>query len=104
MVWMNTAYGSGVAPLYANRESIGPWETFELQPLNNNYYAIKTNNGNYLTAEGDGGAGISTNRTEINAWEMFRIAGGIQTHDGQHFVCAELGSDTHLNATRSGAG
>jgi hypothetical protein len=35
--------------------------------------AIKTYNGNYITAESDGGGVVSTNRTAVGAWEVFGI-------------------------------
>ena len=37
--------------------------------------AIKTYNGNYITAESDGGGDVSTNRTAVGAWEKFSIYG-----------------------------
>ena len=94
-----------VAPLYANRDEIGPWETFIMEPTGTGYYSIQCANGMYWSAENDGGQGISTNRTEVNAWEMFTpINGGIQSHDGIHYVCAELEIDSTLNATRTNVG
>src|SRR5262245_10718386 len=79
-VYKDYAY-QGVATLYANRDEVGAWETFDLDELSGGYFSIKTCNGYFLTAEKDGGAGVSTNRTEVNAWEMFYIVNeGIQCH------------------------
>ena len=103
-VYKNGPYRNGAAPLYANRDSIGLWETFnvESQPEG---VSIQCNNGMYWSAENDGGAGVSTNRTSVNAWEMFSLEGSvIKCHNGRNYVCAEIGSDCHVNGTRDGVG
>lgn len=98
----------GTKPLYANRDEIGPWETFELEYING-YITIKTCNGYYWTAELGGGQGISTNRMEAWAWEQFYFndsgeQASFKTINGVNIVCAELGGDSHLNATRINVG
>jgi len=103
--WPNHAYGSYPAPLYANRDSIGPWETFTFETFDDGSITILTNDGYYLTAEEGGDYGISTNRKEANAWEhFFPENGGFRTVNDRNYVCAEMGSDTHLNATRTTVG
>lgn len=103
-VYTNEAY-QGVAPLYANREVVSDWETFEYIENNNNSFSLRTTHGYYLTSENGGGEGISTNRKEANAWEMFfRNKDSIVCWNGRNLICAELGSDTHLNGTREAKG
>jgi len=106
--WPNQTYGGPYpAPLYANRDSVGAWETFELETFTDGSVSIKTNNGNYLSAEEGGAFGISTDRKEANAWEHFWPDGqGFRTANDWNFLCAELGSgsDYHINATRTTVG
>lgn len=99
--------------LRANRTEVGIWETFEVIQVGDRV-ALKTHNGNYVTAEGDGGSSLRTNATQINAWEQFNAQyqqlsrNGEHyalTPDGVHFVCAEVGSaDPVVNCTRTAVG
>lgn len=100
----------GVAPLYGNRFEPGDWEKFELIENSNGSVSIKTNNGNYWTAELAGGNGLSTNRLDQFAWEEFTLVDldndnyALKCVDNIHYVTSEQGSDTHLNCTRTSTG
>lgn len=57
--------------LIANREEVGVWETFEVEKVDETHVALKTCNGNYVTAEGGGGSYLRTNETSRGVWETF---------------------------------
>jgi hypothetical protein len=87
--------------LVANRTDCGPWETFDIEDLGNNTFAIKTCNGYYLTAEQGGGGKVRTNATEVGVWETFRgdpRAGLFVTWDGIHLLDA-LGLNAEITAS-----
>jgi C1A family cysteine protease len=73
--------GPGVCALHSDAIKIGPWETFTVEWLNPNTIALKTINGNYVTAVNGGGIGgpndssspIHTDATWVNAWEMLTL-------------------------------
>lgn len=82
--YLSAEYGGGISEglaLTANREEVLGFETFEELKLSNGYFAIKTYNGTYLTADSNGG--LRTNATEIGWWENFkRVDGFIETAHG----------------------
>lgn len=98
--------GSGAVPIHTDATSAGPWETFTVIWLDDakRSFALRTVNGNYLTAENSGGIGgpndssspIHTDATEIGAWQKLTIRflpndkATIQTPSG-HFLTAVNG-------------
>ena len=91
----------------ANREKAAAWETFQVHFLDQQRVALETSEGFFLTAELGGGSALRTNERGIGPWEQFTPIGsmqdgvGLRTWDGEHFVCAEVGSpDPVVNATR----
>ncbi len=48
------AEGGGHQPLFANRGALGPWETFELIPVENNLIALRAISGPFVGVEGYG--------------------------------------------------
>lgn len=92
--------------LVANREAIGPWETFELENGGDGWTGLKSAHGRYVCAEGGGGSTLVADRVSFGPWERFtirRVDGGValETWNG-HFVCAEL--DGRMVADRTGIG
>ena len=65
------AEGGGGQAVVANRNAIGPWETFTLKDLGNNKIALQASNGNFVCAEGGGGQAVVANRNAIGSWETF---------------------------------
>ena len=57
--------------LLANRDCIGPWETFLMVRVRDSRIALKANNGKYVCAEGGGGRELVANRDQIGPWESF---------------------------------
>jgi len=45
------AEGGGGREVVANRNSVGPWETFSLKNLGNNCVALRASNGQYVSVE-----------------------------------------------------
>src|SRR5262245_28153450 len=87
--------------LIANRDALGPWETFEVEDLGDGAFTLATCNGYYVTAENGGGGKLRTNATEIGVWETFRgdaTQGLIVTWDGMHLIDA-LGLGGELTAS-----
>ncbi len=99
------AEGGGGEGVYANRDSIGAWEIFELTYLGNNTIALKAYNGQYLVAEGGGGEGVYANRDSIGAWETFELIDlgnntiALRAYNGQYLV-AEGGGGEMVYANR----
>ena len=104
------AEDGGGSVVRANRDAIGPWETFEVVGTHTldgaPSVALKTSSGFYLCAEAGGGGTLSANRLSIGPWETFTFsAGTFLANDEQHYICCEVGSpDPILNVTRTAAG
>jgi hypothetical protein len=92
----------------ANRDAVGPWETFKRHPQPDGRFAYESSGGAYLTAEGGGGGSLSCNSTVIGPWECWHelhVNQGIALQsDNGHFMCAEDGGGGIVNVTRSTAG
>ena len=58
---------------FANGDTIGAWEAFEVAPLGGYQIALKSFNGQYLVAEGGGGQAVYANRNAVGAWEIFML-------------------------------
>ena len=79
------AEGGGGRELIANRDQIGPWETFVLKRLetvpspgvfgitDGGAIAIFENTGRLVCAEGGGGRELIANRWKVGPWETFVI-------------------------------
>jgi hypothetical protein len=79
------AEGGGGKELIANRDQIGPWETFTIRKLatdltegsdgiiDGEIVALLTYNGQILCAEDGGGREVLANRTRVGQWETFTI-------------------------------
>jgi hypothetical protein len=113
------AEGGGGREVVANRPAVGPWETFVVIPLPNDFVGLMVANGQYVCAEGGGGREVVANRGEIGPWETFSwvwLEGGTQrggtpaegdigrtfalmASNGQ-FVCAEGGGGGAVVANR----
>lgn len=99
----------GGRELVANRDRIGPWESFNVTDLGNNRIALQANNGKYVCAEGGGGGAMVANRDRIGPWETFlviRVRGrriALQASNGQ-YVAAEGGGGRELVANRDRIG
>ncbi len=63
-----TTEGGGGDLVYADRDEIGKWETFELISLGGNRIALQVNNGQYIIAEGGGGGFVFADRGLIDIW------------------------------------
>jgi len=71
--------------MHADRSEAGPWETFDLQDLGENKYALRTCDGYYVTAENGGGSSIRTNEKAAGVWETFTLINGVfLCWDGLH--------------------
>jgi hypothetical protein len=71
--YISAEYGGGISDgiaLTANREAMGVYEIFEEEDLGNGLFALKTDSGNYVTADINGL--FRTNMLEVGAWEQFR--------------------------------
>ncbi len=65
---------TGTQPLIANRDAIGPWETFLLVSLGNGQFAIQSlANGRFVAAEDAGQRALIANRDVVGPWETFYI-------------------------------
>jgi hypothetical protein len=99
------AEGGGDRELVANRDSIGPWESFKVTHLGNDRLALQASNGKYVCAENGGGGAVVANRDRVGEWETFllvRVSGSriaLQTHNG-HYLSAEGGGGRELVANR----
>jgi len=67
------AEGSGGREVVANRNWIGPWETFGIVDLGNNNFALKAYNGQYLCAAGSDGSQVMANGNSIGSPEILRL-------------------------------
>jgi Fascin domain len=103
------AENSGGQAVVANRDRIGPWETFELINLAGNKVALKVANGQYVCAENSGGQEVVANRDRIGPWETFELinlAGNkvaLKAANGQ-YVCAENSGGQEVVANRDRIG
>lgn len=68
--WLSAINGSG-SGLTADRDLLGPWETFYLDMTTNSpALSIKASN-KYVAAEGAGGGAVNANRDSVGIWEQF---------------------------------
>jgi FtsP/CotA-like multicopper oxidase with cupredoxin domain len=99
--------GGGVVG--ANRNAIGPWETFGLINRGNGNVALRASNGQYVVAENGGGGVVGANRNAIGPWETFGLIDrgngniALRASNGQ-YVVAENGGGGAVNANRNAIG
>lgn len=101
--------GDAIGTVNANRDKVGPWETFTIYPQPDGRMALQTINGRFFCAEGGGGDALHANRLAIGPWEHFTVVpgegGGIALKtDNGHFVCAENGGGGTVVANRTRVG
>ena len=73
--------GPGTVALHTDTTQIGPWETFELEWVDSTHCALRTANGNYLTAVNGGGVGgpndssspVHTDAGRRSTWETLTL-------------------------------
>lgn len=105
------AEAGGSQPLIANRDAVGPWETFTLTTLSGNQRSLKANIDNeFVCAEAGGGQPLIANRTAVGVWETYTL---ITNGDGTYsfrssannkIVVAEAGGGQPLIANRTAVG
>ncbi|NEP60432.1 MAG: hypothetical protein F6K31_26095 [Symploca sp. SIO2G7] len=114
-----SAEGGGGGSLVANRDEIGPWETFRLIHLSNKLdrtdaalVALQTHNGHYIRAEDGGGGLVVANGNAIGSWETFKLIDvgyndgvsrfelALKTHKG-YYTCVEDGDEGLLVASQA---
>lgn len=66
-----TSSENGNAPIHVNRSSIGEWEKFSFELLDNGLIAIKGSNEKYWSSE-NGLIPLTCNRSSIGSWEQFQ--------------------------------
>ncbi|WP_206319364.1 PQQ-dependent sugar dehydrogenase [Actinacidiphila epipremni] len=106
-----TADNAGAAPLIANRDAVGPWETFDEIDLGGGNIALRAHaNNQYVTAENAGAAALIANRATAGSWETFQL---VHNADGSvslkatvngKYVTAESGGAQPLIANRTAIG
>jgi len=61
----------GGAIVVANRNKLGPWETFGISVSASGLISLQASNGKYVCAEQSGL--LQANRASVGEWEMFRV-------------------------------
>jgi hypothetical protein len=115
------AEGGGGGAVNANRIDAGPWETFQLDPLDDAIIdgarvRIRANNDQFLVAQNHGGGWLHADSNKAGTWETFtlrRIAGpgplapgdamAIETDNG-HYVVAQGGGGGEVTADATAIG
>ena len=120
--WM-VSEGNGGGGVNANRDGVGPWESFSVEDLNGGELrdgdpvAFRTGGGWYLQADGGGGGAFLAVGGAAGPWETFTIvdlsAPGGAVGDGHvvalqsingFYTVAELGGGDVVNCNRTGIG
>ena len=67
---------AGAQPLIANREAIGPWESFYLVQNSDGTHSLKSRTNNlFVCADNSGSSYLIANRTNVGPWESFELIG-----------------------------
>lgn len=104
------ADAAGAWPLIANRDAVGPWETFALISGDGGGSALRAGaNGDFVCADGAGSQPLVANRDAIGPWETFDLVatgGGtaLRSRANGLFVCADGAGAQALQANRTVAG
>jgi hypothetical protein len=94
--------------VHADRNAIGPWETFTLGTGGNGSVSLLSWLGHF-SADGAGGAGVYANRPEVLPWETWTLVDNgdgtvsFRTLNG-HYLCAENGGGRECQANRGQIG
>jgi len=105
-----SAVNGGGANAIPNRMYPYGWEQFKLTKVSGSWYYIQSYDNHYLFEQNAGGAGITFEGTYGDIWNrvlLTRQTDGYYTmkcYDNVHFICAENGGETPINATRTSAG
>lgn len=106
--------GPGAVALHTDATKVGPWEIFQLEWIDGEHFAIRTFNGNYLTAVNAGGIGGPNNRTcpvhtdavASGPWERLYLSynprtkqATLQTADGHYLTAVNGGGVGGPNTT-----
>jgi hypothetical protein len=91
------AEGSGSREVVANRNAIGPWESFIKSDLGGNKMALRAANGQYVCAEGGGGSTVVANRNAVGPWETFTLVPLAEGSSSGNAPAAVAGQWTKLN-------
>lgn len=98
--------GPNACAIHTDAIAVGPWETFTLEWLDSNSFAIKTVNGTYITAVGGGGVGgpndsscpVHTDASWVGPWELLTLnydavtgTATIQTANGRYLTASNGG-------------
>ena len=81
--------------LIANRNQVGPWETFVLVDLGKGQVALRAANGKYVCADQERGDVLFADRDERGEWETFELLSladdvkVLRASNGK-YVCADL--------------
>ncbi|MEV4620003.1 hypothetical protein AB0J74_15010 [Asanoa sp. NPDC049573] len=95
-----TAESAGAKPLIANRDSVGPWEQFQIEDLGGGLVAIKALvNGKYVCADNYGRSPLIANRATAGPWETFRL---VTNADGSISLQATI-NNMYVTAESAGA-
>jgi hypothetical protein len=116
--------GPGAVALHTDATEVGPWEVFSLEWVDADHFALRTINGNYLTAVKGGGVGgpnngscpVHTDAKASGPWEKLYLnynhktgQATLQTADGHYLTAVNgggvPGSDAqpiHSDATALG--
>jgi hypothetical protein len=73
--------GPGAVAIHSDASVVGPWERFYVEPIDATHFALKTVNGNYVTAVNGGGVGgpndasspIHTDAAWSSSWERLTL-------------------------------
>jgi hypothetical protein len=115
------AEGGGGGIVSANRDVVGPWETFRVDLLGGDLaegaqVRIHTSDDHYLVAQNHGGGWLHADSSKPGTWERFtlrRLAGAGPIHEGDriaiqtdngHYVVAEGGGGGIVSADRTTIG
>lgn len=102
---------AGSAPLIANRDVIGPWETFTMIDRGGGTVALRAAANNmYVCAENAGSSSLIANRYTPAQWETFQLivnddnSFSLRSLANGALVCAEAAGGAPLIANRSAIG
>jgi hypothetical protein len=93
----------------ANRDRIGPWESFVMAQLGAGTQVSLLSWQGLFSAQGGGGGGVYANRPQVGPWERWNLIDNqdgsfsFQTDNG-HYLCAEGGGGTFCVADRKAIG
>ena len=86
------AEGGGGGFVFADRDTVGDWESFELITLGGNQIALQASDGHYVVAESGGGGFVYADRDFIDFWETWELITvgnnliALRTINGQYLV------------------